>query len=74
MSEWQDDYLTVKVVNLMGFIAPITINALVQPFLKCREGENTGECAKPYKYIGPDGWAFSIWGVIYGLLGSFAIY
>ena len=45
--------------------------------LKCWNNgtvQNSAECFNPQRFISPDGWAFSIWGIIYGSLAAFVIY
>ena len=61
------------VVNLLGWVAVVTVNGLANaiPF----NGQTTGDVInKDPIYFQPDGWVFTIWGLIYGLLGGFVIY
>lgn len=60
-------------VNLVGWWGVVVINWLANalPF----NGQTTGEVInKDPVYFQPDGWVFSIWGVIYLLLGVFVVY
>lgn len=64
---------TLQVFNILGFLGMVTVNALAN--ILPIAGKNTGELSDAYPNLFvPAGLTFSIWGVIYILLGMFAVY
>lgn len=64
---------TLQILNLIGFILVITLNALANALPI--NGMTTGELSDLYPNLFvPAGFTFSIWGVIYLLLLAFTIY
>lgn len=65
--------ILLQVGNIVGFIITVIVNALAN--ILPINGKNTGELsdAIPNLFV-PAGFIFSIWGVIYVLLGVFSIY
>lgn len=60
-------------VNLVGLVAVVAVNALAN--ITEFNGLTTGEVInRDPVYFQPDGWAFSIWSLIYLLLALFVIY
>jgi len=60
-------------LNLIGFLATVAVNALAT--LLPINGKGTGELSDQYPNLFvPSGLTFSIWGLIYILLGIFAVY
>lgn len=60
-------------INLLGLVAVVVVNALAN--IMEFNGQSTGDVvnADPV-YFQPAGWAFSIWTLIYILLGVFVVY
>lgn len=67
------NYRLLQLLNLIGFTAMLTVNYLANalPINNMRVGDVS---AKFSNIFVPAGYAFSIWGVIYLLLGIFAVY
>ena len=66
-------YRFLCILNLAGFIATVVVNALAN--ILPINGKTTGELSDQYPNLFvPAGLTFSIWGVIYVLLGIFVIY
>lgn len=64
---------TMKWVNTIAFLAMVTINALSN--LLPLGGKTTGQISDAYPNLfTPTGMTFSIWGVIYLLMGAFILY
>lgn len=64
---------TLQVLNIMGFLGMVMVNALAN--ILPIAGKNTGELSDSYPNLFvPAGFTFSIWGLIYILLGMFAVY
>ena len=65
--------LLLSVLNLLGFLGTVTVNALAN--ILPIAGKNTGQLSDQYPNLFvPAALTFSIWGVIYILLGIFAVY
>ena len=65
--------LTLPLLNLLGFLATIAVNALAN--IIPIGGITTGEVSDRYSNLfTPAGLTFAIWGLIYVLLGIFVIY
>ncbi|TFG62719.1 MAG: hypothetical protein E4H36_07330, partial [Spirochaetales bacterium] len=63
----------LQVLNILGFLGTIAVNALAN--ILPIAGNNTGELSDSYPNLFvPAGLTFSIWGLIYLLLGIFAVY
>lgn len=63
----------LQILNIVGFILMIVVNALANTFPIA--GKNTGEVSALYPSLfTPAGFTFSIWGVIYLLLLAFVVY
>ncbi|TXT57954.1 MAG: conserved membrane protein of unknown function [Candidatus Thorarchaeota archaeon] len=63
----------LQILNLIAIIATIGFNILVNVIPL--NGVYTGDVANSYpNFFTPPGWVFSIWGVIYILLITFAVY
>jgi hypothetical protein len=63
----------LKVVTLVAYVAMVTINYLA--VLLPLGGRSTGQISDNYPNLfAPAGYAFSIWGLIYTLLGIYVIY
>jgi hypothetical protein len=64
----------VKWVNIVAFVFLVLINSLAGS-TKILGGKNTAEISDAYPtLVTPAGFTFSIWGVIYTLLGVFIVY
>ena len=62
-----------KILVVLSYIAMITLNALAN--ILPINGENTGVISDSYPNLfAPAGYTFSIWGVIYILLGFLVFY
>lgn len=65
--------LRLAILNLIGFLGTITVNALAN--ILPINNITTGEVSDLYPNLfAPAGLTFSIWGVIYVLLGIFVVY
>ncbi len=66
-------YKQMQIFNLLGFMAMLTVNYLANalPINNMTVGEVSGKFSNIFV---PAGYAFSIWGLIYLLLGIFAVY
>jgi hypothetical protein len=63
----------LKVLTLVAYVAMVTINYLA--VLLPLGGRSTGQISDNYpNFFAPAGYAFSIWGLIYTLLGIYVIY
>lgn len=63
----------LRVVNLLAFVATVVVNALA--VILPLNGKSTGELSDAYPNLFvPAGLTFSIWSVIYLLLGIYAVY
>ena len=63
----------IAVLNVVGFIATVVINTLASTLPL--NGKDTGELSDQYPNLFvPSGLTFSIWGVIYILLGIYVVY
>ena len=61
------------ILNFIGFIGTIVVNALAN--ILPINGNTTGDLSDKYQNLFvPAGFTFSVWAVIYVLLGIFAIY
>ena len=61
------------ILNLIGFVATVVVNALAN--ILPINGRTTGELSDQYPNLFvPAGFTFSIWGLIYVLIGIFVIY
>ena len=61
------------ILNLVGFMGTVVVNALAN--ILPINGKTTGELSDQYPNLFvPAGFTFSIWGVIYVLIGIFVIY
>lgn len=71
--EQSDRSWTWPLINLIGLLVVVLVNALanVLPFNDQTTGEVVNKDPVPFQ---PAGWVFGIWGLIYILLGVFAIY
>ena len=65
---WQ---LSIQIVNVFAFFVTVTINFSSQYFMPESLADVTAYWNLP---VDPAGWAFSIWGLIYTLLGFFTFY
>jgi hypothetical protein len=66
-----DQKLTLQILNVVGYALAMLLNGLSPVIMPNSLVEITdGVDAR----ISPDGWAFSIWGLIYTLLGVFVVY
>lgn len=64
---------TMKILVTLSYLFMITVNALAN--ILPLNGLNTGEISDSYPNLfAPAGFTFSIWGIIYLLLGLFVIY
>ena len=65
--------LPLAIVNLFGFLVVVIVNALATTIPL--GGKTTGQLSDQYPNLFvPSGLTFSIWGVIYILLGNYAVY
>lgn len=63
----------LNLLNLLSFILVVTVNALAN--ILPINGLSTGEISDGFKSLfAPAGYVFSIWGLIYLLLGAFTVY
>ncbi|MBD3406088.1 MAG: hypothetical protein GF411_08190 [Candidatus Lokiarchaeota archaeon] len=63
----------LQIINFIAVVATIVFNLLVN--IIPLNGVYTGDVANSYpNFFTPPGWVFSIWGVIYILLITFAVY
>lgn len=68
---YNSDYLPMQIINVVGYVVMVLLNYLSQIYFP----ENLAEITAEWDLkITPAGYAFSIWGVIYSLLGVFMIY
>lgn len=69
----RDRFRSLCILNLVGFLGIIVVNALAN--ILPINGKTTGELSDQYSNLFvPAGFTFSIWGLIYVLLGIFVIY
>ena len=64
-------YQTLQILNFVGFFTKIVVNRSIQKANMPRLKEIT---ADRNMRIFPAGWAFAIWGIIYLLMATFAVY
>lgn len=65
--------LYIKIISTIAFISMVIVNALAN--ILPINGINTGQVSDSYPNLfAPAGITFSIWGLIYLLLGAFVIY
>lgn len=63
----------IKVLVTITYIAMVVVNALAN--IIPINGQNTGEVSDSYPNLfAPAGYTFSIWGLIYLLLGAYTLY
>ena len=63
--------LVLQITNAAVFVGAMVVSGLSQYIMPYTLKEITAEWEAP---IQPAGWAFSIWAVIYSLLGMFVVY
>jgi hypothetical protein len=68
---WYDQKLTLQIINVMAFGFAMFWNGLSPVIMPASLSEITDAVDS---LIAPAGYAFSIWGLIYSLLGVFVIY
>lgn len=69
----KNNVLVLAVLNLTGFVGTVVVNALAN--ILPINNITTGEVSDIYQNLfTPAGLTFSIWGLIYVLLGIFAVY
>jgi hypothetical protein len=62
-----------QVVNILAFLAVVVVNSLAN--ILPLNGLNTGEISDRFQvFFVPAGYVFAIWGLIYLVLGGFAVY
>ena len=65
-----DQKLTLQIVNVLGYILMILLNAVSSYLpMSLRDITNSVDTR-----ISPASYAFSIWGLIYSLIGVFVVY
>lgn len=71
--ENNNEKMYIKILVFITFISMVTINALAN--ILPINGMNTGQISDSYPNLfAPAGYTFSIWGIIYLLLGIYTIY
>ena len=77
--KWENENVTqnstlLKIANIIGFISTVIVNSLAGS-TTLLGGKNTAEISDAnFTLITPAGYVFSIWGIIYILLGVFVIF
>jgi len=68
-----DRNIVRQVVNILAFLAVVVVNSLAN--ILPLNGLNTGEISDRFQvFFVPAGYVFAIWGLIYLVLGGFAVY
>lgn len=70
-ADQDNSQLILQILNVSGFVIAMVINGGSQGFMKYSLSDITNQWDAR---IDPAGYAFSIWGLIYSLLGVFTIY
>ena len=68
---YNTSHLPLQLLNISGYVIMVLLNYLSQIYFPKSLGVITDEWDL---LIAPDGYAFSIWGLIYSFLGIFMIY